>query len=412
MPEPGGCLVVEVWDHDTFGGDDFLGEVVIKGDDVARIVEGGEGVKSLSFALGVKGGQSAKKWCKYVAANASIKLCLHQEGAITGASGGGAEDEVTEGFLFKLDPDTGNHWAKEYFRLGSSMLQQLVQGARTDGAYSIIKSEIELSEWTAWSWEATQIALTLANTNRKIVLDAVTESNAKKWLAAFARVKAAFEESEKLGSPGKVGSASMSMIQPAGSPLRSPSRLMDSSVTSPFSPQIVSPQRNSRSPVGAVAGAAAGAADKDATSPSALAAANLAMEIGEQSQLIHSLHAEMDAVDATHTAILASTAKENERMIEALRMSLQHKRAAASNALEGGLQHEPRCVIVLSEFRVLLFYSRLYSPAVTAHLWIRVPTFYLAPSPPWTAHGRQERSTTAAIGSSGARACSGRRRFS
>jgi hypothetical protein len=53
MPEEGGCLLVEVWDHDTFGGDDFLGEVTIKGDEVARII-------NETAALGLEGGQGGQ----------------------------------------------------------------------------------------------------------------------------------------------------------------------------------------------------------------------------------------------------------------------------------------------------------------------------------------------------------------
>jgi hypothetical protein len=79
MPGEGGCLLVEVWDHDMIGSDDFLGEVVIKGEEAARILSGGEGVKSLSFALGVKGGQTDKKWAQLVGKTATINIRLSRE---------------------------------------------------------------------------------------------------------------------------------------------------------------------------------------------------------------------------------------------------------------------------------------------------------------------------------------------
>jgi hypothetical protein len=89
VPEEGGCLLVEVWDHHRIGSHDFLGQLVMKGDEVRRILRGRDAGKSLSFALGAKGGKEGKQWMQYLGKESvlqsaiEIQLGLDEDGDVS-----------------------------------------------------------------------------------------------------------------------------------------------------------------------------------------------------------------------------------------------------------------------------------------------------------------------------------------
>jgi len=77
VPDDAGCLLIEVFDSDVVGSNDFLGEAIIRGDEVmALLSEDSDSTTDLVVGLKARAGQDKEKWFKYVGKNAMLKFSL------------------------------------------------------------------------------------------------------------------------------------------------------------------------------------------------------------------------------------------------------------------------------------------------------------------------------------------------
>jgi hypothetical protein len=100
MPEEGGCLLIEVWDKNLVGSDDFLGEVVMQCGELQLLLAGMAGAPTptpMERALVRKSGKDGTKWKKFVGTDAKITVVLKSNEAHSrNQLAGGEEDAEKE----------------------------------------------------------------------------------------------------------------------------------------------------------------------------------------------------------------------------------------------------------------------------------------------------------------------------
>jgi hypothetical protein len=77
IPAEGGCVLVDVWDHDTIGSGEFLGELVIKTEQLHKLME--QPARPWELKLQKKRGRGKeKKWSQYVGKEAKVTITVHR----------------------------------------------------------------------------------------------------------------------------------------------------------------------------------------------------------------------------------------------------------------------------------------------------------------------------------------------